>query len=334
MAASIAAINQCAKCEYAYGLYNTDMTTRRMSLKHIEAFRAVMQTGSMTEAARRLHTSQPQVSRLVSQLEAIVGFALFDRIGTRLLPSIDGKRFFQDVEKAFAGLQGLESAASNIRTFGGDRLAVAAMPRIAGGIVSKAVARFKRDNPDTLVTIHSGAASTVNTWISSGLCELGLAVLYDEDPPGIDVVVLLSMDCVCILPKQHRLAQKKQIHAVDLDGEDFVSFPLGSGPRERIDRILVASGIKPKTALESDLGASVCSLVADGMGVSVINPLAALEEQRYLDIEVRPFKPAVTVRLGIMQAPGAPHSRLMAAFTEHVREVLDSELAHIAPYRR
>ncbi len=305
-----------------------------MSLKHIEAFRAVMQTGSMTETARRLHTSQPQVSRLVAQLEAIVGFALFDRIGTRLLPSIDGKRFFQDVEKAFAGIQGLEAAASNIRTFGGDRLAVAAMPRIAGGIVSKAVARFKRDFPETLVTIHSGAASTVNTWIGSGLCELGLAILYDGDPPGIDVSVLLSMDCVCILPKQHRLAQKAQIHATDLDGEAFVSFPLGSGPRERIDRILVAEGIRPRTALESDLGASVCSLVAAGMGVSVINPLAALEEQRYLDIEVRPFKPAVTVRLGLMQAPGAPHSRLKAAFTEHVREVMDTELAHIAPYRR
>lgn len=310
------------------------MTVRRMSFKHIEAFRAVMQTGSMTEAARRLHTSQPQVSRLVSQLEAIVGFSLFDRVGTRLLPSIDGKRFFQDVEKAFAGLQGLEASASNIRTFGGDRLAVAAMPRIAGGVMSQAVARFKRDFPETLVTIHSGAAATVNTWVSSGLCELGLAIFYDDDPPGVDVTVLLKMDCVCVLPKNHRLARKKQIHASDLDGESFVSFPLGSGPRERIDRILVAEGIKPRTALESDLGASVCSLVAAGIGVSVINPLAALEEQRNLAIEVRPFRPAITVRLGIMQAPGAPDSRLREAFSKQVRDVIATELDHIVPYRR
>eukprot|EP01032_Pedospumella_encystans_P034387 gene34387-38872_t len=172
------------------------MTTRRMTLKHIEAFRIVMQTGSMTEAARRLHTSQPQVSRLVSQLEAIVGFLLFERRGTRLLPSLDGKRFFQDVEKAFVGLEGLEGAASNIRSFGGDRLAVAAMPRIAGGLLSKAVAQFKAEHPETLLTIHSGAAATVNTWVSSGLCELGLAILYGDDVPGMQVQTLLTMDCV------------------------------------------------------------------------------------------------------------------------------------------
>ena len=305
-----------------------------MSLKHIEAFRVVMQTGSMTEAALRLHTSQPQVSRLISQLEAIVGFALFQRNGTRLLPSIDGKRFFQDVEKAFAGLHGLEAAASNIRTFGGDRLAVAAMPRIAGGVLSKAVVQFKRDYPDALLTIHSGAAATVNTWVSSGLCELGLAILYDGDPPGTNVITLMNMDCVCVLPAHHPLSKKKQIKAADLEGEAFVSFPLGSGPRERIDRVLIAEGIKTRTVLESDLGASVCSLVDAGMGISVINPLAALEEQRNLDLQVRPFRPAITVRLAILLPPDAPHSRLVAAFANHVRGVIDSALEHVRPYRR
>lgn len=305
-----------------------------MSLKHIEAFRAVMKTGSMTEAARRLHTSQPQVSRLVAQLEAIVGFALFARSGTRLLPSLDGKRFFQDVEKAFAGLQGLEAAASNIRSFGGDRLAVAAMPRIAGGLLSKAVAQFTRDHPETLVTIHSGAAATVNTWVSAGLCELGLAILYGDDAPGMQVDTLMHMDCACVLPRNHRLAGRKQVKASDLEGEPFVAFPLGSGPRERIDQVLVGAGARPRTVLESDLGASVCSLVAAGLGVSVINPLAALEEQRNLDIEVRPFRPAITVRLAILLPPDAPHSRLVATFRERVCQVIESELGHIRPYRR
>lgn len=304
-----------------------------MTLKHIEAFRVVMQTGSMTEASRRLHTSQPQVSRLVSQLESITGFPLFERNGTRLVSSLDGKRFFQEVEKTFAGLQSLESAASNIRTFGGDRLAVAAMARIAGGILSDAVARFKRAHPETLVTIHSGAAATIDTWVTSGLCDLGLAILYGDDPPGMQVESLLSMDCVALLPRHHPLARAKFVHASELDGEAFISFPLGSGPRERVDRVLAAAGVRTRTVLESDLGASVCSLVAAGLGVSVINPLAALEEQRNFDFEVRPFKPAITVRLAILLAPDAPGSRLVSTFKDAVRGVIDSELDHIRPYR-
>ena len=88
-----------------------------MSLRHIEAFRAVMVSGSMTEAARRMHTSQPQVSRLIGQLEKIAQFALFSRKGSRLTPTLDGTRFYKEVEKTFVGLAGLESAAAGIRVF-------------------------------------------------------------------------------------------------------------------------------------------------------------------------------------------------------------------------
>ncbi|MOA06864.1 HTH-type transcriptional regulator CysL [compost metagenome] len=263
-----------------------------------------------------------------------MGFALFERFGTRLQPSIDGKRFFQDVEKAFAGLQGLEVSAANIRSFGGDRLAVAAMPRIAGGMLSRAVAQFKGDYPEALITIHSGAAATINTWVSSGLCELGLAILYGDDPPGMDVATLLTMDCACVLPRKHRLSGRAQIEASDLDAEPFVSFPLGSSPRERIDRMLQAQGVKPRTVLESDLGASVCSLVAAGLGVSVINPLAALEEQRNLDLVVLPLRPAISVRLAILLPPDGQRSRLVAAFTDQVKRVIDTDLQHILPFRR
>lgn len=293
-----------------------------MTFKHIEAFRIVMQTGSMTEASRRLHTSQPQISRLVSQLEEIVGFRLFERRGTRLEPLIDGKQFFQEVEKSFVGLVGLEVAASNIKTFSGDRLAVAAMPRIAGGLLTQAVSHFKRLHPATLVTIHSGAASTVNTWVSAGVCDVGLAVLYGDDVPGMRVETLLDMDCVAVLPKGHRLAAEPTILARDLDGEDFVSFPMGSSARERMDRVFAGSNARPRTVLESDLGASVCALVGAGFGIAVINPLAALEEREAQHLVVRPFVPRIAIRLALLLAPDAPQSRLVGAFTDSVREVI------------
>lgn len=296
-----------------------------MTLRQIEAFRIVMQTGSMTEAARRLHTSQPQVSRVIAQLEAVVGFALFERHGTRLSPSQDGKRFLQDVDKVFVGLEVLEAAALNIRSFGGERLAVAAMPRLAGGMVTQAVIDLKREHPETLVTIHSGAAGTVNTWVGSGLCDLGLAVLYGGDPPGLRVETLVQTDCVVVLPRGHRLARRRQVLAADLEGEDFISFPLGSAPRERIDQALAAAGARPRTVLESDLGSSVCALVAAGLGVGVINPLAAFQEQRAGELVVRPFRPALAIRLALLLPPDAPDSRLVADFVRRVRRVAQAE---------
>jgi DNA-binding transcriptional LysR family regulator len=72
-----------------------------MNLKHIEAFRAVMLAGSMTAAAKELFTSQPNISRLITQLERETGLLLFQRSGVRLIPTSEGNAFFREVERAY-----------------------------------------------------------------------------------------------------------------------------------------------------------------------------------------------------------------------------------------
>src|ERR1700753_2089584 len=99
-----------------------------MNLKHIEAFRAVMVSGSMTAAAKALFTSQPNVSRLISQLERDTDLQLFQRIGVRLIPTSEGTAFFREVERAFVGLQGLANAAAQIRNLGSGRLRLGGLP--------------------------------------------------------------------------------------------------------------------------------------------------------------------------------------------------------------
>src|SRR5471032_1331068 len=99
-----------------------------MNLKHIEAFRAVMLAGSMTAAAKELFTSQPNISRLITQLERETGLLLFQRSGVRLIPTSEGNAFFREVERAYVGLQGLTNAAAQIKNLGTGRLRIAAMP--------------------------------------------------------------------------------------------------------------------------------------------------------------------------------------------------------------
>ena len=175
--------------------------TNRMALRHIEAFNSVIRMGTMTGAAVALHTSQPQISRLIGQLEAIVQFKLFERNGSRLKPTLEGLRFHNEVRKTFDGLTTLEAAATNIRAFGTQRLSVAAMPRLAGGPMARAVASFKLAHPRVLVAIHSGDAQAVHRWVHSGFCDAGLAMLYDEeaDAQDLQVEVLHRANFVVVL---------------------------------------------------------------------------------------------------------------------------------------
>ncbi|RZI79903.1 MAG: LysR family transcriptional regulator, partial [Pseudomonas sp.] len=97
-----------------------------MNFKQIETFRAVMVSGSMTAAAQALHTSQPNVSRLIAQLERANGFKLFERVGARLVPTDEGAQFFADVERAFIGLHSLENSAQHLKRGGTGRLRIGA----------------------------------------------------------------------------------------------------------------------------------------------------------------------------------------------------------------
>lgn len=104
-----------------------------MKFKQIEAFRTVVQTGSMTTAAEALHTSQPNISRLIAQLEDAADFSLFMRVSGRLQLTDEGAgaELFRDVERAFIGLRSLQDSADQIRRSGTGRLRVGAAPSIA-----------------------------------------------------------------------------------------------------------------------------------------------------------------------------------------------------------
>jgi DNA-binding transcriptional LysR family regulator len=282
-------------------------------------------TGSMTEAARRLHTSQPQISRLISQLEEITGFALFQRNGSRLARTLDGDRFFRDVEQTFAGLAALETAAARIRAFSASRLSVAAGPRLAGGLLARSVARFKREHPEVMVSIHAGDVASVHSWVSSGLCDVGLAMLY-ADTSGVRVQPIATIECVAILPPSHPLTAREQLGPADFDGERFVSPPSGNPLRSRLDEIFAAAGTAPITVAEASLGASVCALVGAGIGVSLINSLAAAEEKAGVGLETRPFRPRIPLDVVLMYPEGQTQNRLVGAFSACAEAMIREEI--------
>ncbi|MEE7441799.1 transcriptional regulator [Methylobacterium oryzae] len=304
------------------------MAERRMTFRHIEAFRAVVATGSMTEASRRLHTSQPQVSRLIAQLEVITGLPLFDRSGSRVVPSLDGTRFHAEVERAFVGLTSLESAAARIRAFGAERLRVAAMPRLAGGLLARAVVRFRASHPDVIVAIHSGDDETVNHWLATGSCDAALTMLYG-DAPEARAEHVETRACVAVLPRDHALAARESLAPVDFQGVPFVAASLGSALRDRTEAVFEAAGIGLTITAEAGLGASICTLVSAGLGVSVMNPLAAHEEAKVSPIAIRPFAPALPVHFALLFPPDHARGRLMRAFGACARTVLLEELAQL-----
>lgn len=295
-----------------------------MKLNQIEAFRAVMLYGSMTAAARDLRISQPNVSRLVAQLEKSTAFRLFERIGGRLVPTDEGIALFHEVQRSFVDMQSLAVSASSIRSFGSGRLRIAAIPTFALGFLPRAIKRFNARHRDVALSIHTGSSSTVAHWTASQFCDLGIA-MHGQDTSGCEAELLYEVEGVCILPGGHRLASREVILPGDLQSEEFIALTHETGTRSALDTVFAEADVRPNTTLETPYGSIICSLVAQGLGVSVVNPLVA-RGFAHTGIVARRFKPAVLYAADILFPRHPPKSALARSFVETMRvELLSQE---------
>jgi DNA-binding transcriptional LysR family regulator len=300
---------------------HTELIWPAMNFKQVEAFRAVMLSGSMTAAAESLHTSQPNISRLIAQLERISGFKLFERVGGRLLPTDEGAALFADVERAFTGLQSIEQSAQNIRRGGTGRLRIAAVPSLSLTVLPRVIQRFRQENPDVAISIHTSDSPMVAHWAASQFCDLGLASYVAEDMPGVKTQVICDVPGVCVFPKGHRLGGLTSVGPEDLKGEEFISLSQSDGTRSRVDRVFPDDKGHRKLNLETPYAATVCSLVALGLGVSIVSPMVALE-YLHTGIETRPFQPRIRFSTYLLLPADRPQSVLSQRFGLLIHEML------------
>ena len=287
-----------------------------------------MLAGSMTAAARDLHTSQPNVSRLISQLERATSLQLFERRAGRVVPTDDGTVFFHEVQRAFVGLQSLAEAAESIRHFGSGRLRIAVMANLATGFLPRVVKRFKERHPQVSLSIHTAASPTVAQWTASQFCDIGI-VMSGRDAQGTRVEPLYEIEGVCALPPGHRLRARRTIRPADLRDEPFISFAEEAVTRSKVDKVFADAKIRRAISIETPHGSVICSLVALGLGVSIVNPLVA-RDILHAGVIVRPFKPAVPYSAVLLYPRHRPRSPIAARFVEAMREQLAEELAGLA----
>ncbi len=283
-----------------------------MKFKQIETFRVVMLTRSMTLAAKELHTTQPNISRFIAQLESETGLRLFDRKAGRLNPTAEGEAFYQEVQRSFLGMDALEDSVRLIRRLGTGTLRVGAVPSIAMSVMPKVIQAFRERYPDTPVSIHTNDSPTVAKWTATRYCDLGL-VSYLVDTAGVESRLWAEEGGVAIVPVGHRLAKKRSVSPGDFDDEPFISLTQGDGTRAAVDAAF--SPDKRKLILDTPYAPTICRMVEMGLGVSVVNPLV-VRNMSLPGIKALPFKPTVQFARYVVVAQQHTESAQMTAFLE------------------
>jgi DNA-binding transcriptional LysR family regulator len=289
---------------------------RPVNLRQIEAFKAIVENGTVSRAADVLGVSQPAVSKLLLHLEQETGLQLFERVKGRLAPTPQGMRLYEEIDRIFIGIRQIENAVDTIRREDQGHLVVGVMPALAGNFIRHVTTGFLRRCPDVYVSIHVRSSQFIADWLTNRQLDVGL-VSPSIDNPYIDTEPLMEHPLVCIMPLDHPLAQKNFIAPNDLDGEPFISFAPESYTGRRIAAIFKAYKVRANVVLDATVAPAVCEFVAAGLGISLVHPL-------FVDgstdrVAVRRLEPAIPSNFLMCRAREARNLRLVNIFAEETR---------------
>jgi DNA-binding transcriptional LysR family regulator len=295
----------------------------RLNLRQIEAFRAVFMTGSMTAAGDLMAISQPAVSRLIRDLEAMIGLRLFNRRGTTISPTADAAVLFKEVERSFHGLDRVARAAEELsRTRRGSLRITTTLP-VSMFLLPTAVSAFKRRWPAVGLTIHIASSSEVLDLVEMQYYDLGIGLSAAAADPAIDIEPLVSVDAVCVMPKAHPFASKAVIHAEDLAGQPMLAMSGNNLVQPRINRVLEQAGVAPDWVLETSFAVTLCTYVANGVGLAIVDPYTARTFEP-LGVVVRRFEPSIPYDFSFSFSVHRARTDLAEAFTALLREDVGS----------
>jgi DNA-binding transcriptional LysR family regulator len=138
-----------------------------ISHRHIEVFRAVMTAGGVTGAAALLHTSQPTISRELARLEQLLGYALFERQRGRLKATARALALFDEVQRAYEGLERVIARAGALGRAEGERLAVLSLPALDQTLLPAASRAFMAAHPGASLSITPQESPLLEEWMSA-----------------------------------------------------------------------------------------------------------------------------------------------------------------------
>lgn len=293
---------------------------RPLNLRQIEAFKALIETGTVSAAADLIGLSQPAVSKLIANLELDAGMPLFDRVKGRLAPTAQSMRLYDEVGRIFAGVRQVQNALDAIRREEQGRLAIGVMPALNGNFIQRATSRFLESAPGVFCSIQTLSSQWIVDLLVARKIDVGLVDGGIENP-YVTHEPLMAHPLVCAMPKGHHLESRALIRLQDLDGEPFVALDSDTNLGHRVNEMLEAEGVRPHIGLVANATQTICEFVAAGRGIALIHPLmlSGLEDR----VSARRFEPEIIYNFQLCRSADSRNTKLVDVFVRELREIAD-----------
>jgi DNA-binding transcriptional LysR family regulator len=291
-----------------------------MEFRHLRFFIGVAEELSFTRAATRLRVAQPHLSREIRRLERELGTPLFARDRRQVTLTAAGSAFLEQARRVLAVTEEAVRTAQRANRGESGRVRIGFSSSAAFGFLPDAIRRFRLERPEVELVLTEFNSDEQPDLLRSFALDASLLYPPHRTEQGLETESILIDPLVAVLPEGHRLAGQRQVALKALASEPWIFFRRAIASRlyDVILRACGDAGFAPRVVQEARKLSTIASLVASGLGVSLVP--VTLTRLRLPRLVCRPLAaPVPLMPLAIMWRRNDPNP-VLRPFLEAVRK--------------
>jgi DNA-binding transcriptional LysR family regulator len=284
------------------------------TLRALECLVAVLDAGSITEAAARLHLSQPALSHQIGALERELGTPVLERLPRGVRPTATGRAVLADARAALAAAERVVRAGRAVADGGEGTLRIACAESMTAGLLAPVLRKWHRHRPGVLMTLtETTSADALVAALDAGEADVavgprpshwtGPAELVGRE----EIVVALAVD--------HPLTTRAAVPMADLAGVPVVHYHPDNGLGAWLDEQAAQRATVLGAVMRTKQASTAAQLAAAGLGVALV-PTTALT--RTFAGALRRLKPAL--HRDVVTFTATPSDSLVRRFSSDVTQ--------------
>jgi len=249
-----------------------------MELRHLRYFVAIGEGENYRRAAQRLNIAQTALSTQIQDLEAELGFKLFDRLPRGVKLSVAGRLFLEDARRILQQVSEAAARAARVARGQSGTLRVGFTENASWrGVVPESLRRFRERQPDAELQLTPATSLEQFEGLRSGRLDAGFVFNMSKTDSELDHIPVALQHVELAVPKGHPLMKIKKLRLRDLSEASFVWFLRREAPAfyDKLMHECFRGGLKSPRIVQEGLNEStILSLVSHGMGVGWVNGTA------------------------------------------------------------
>jgi DNA-binding transcriptional LysR family regulator len=261
-----------------------------MDINTLQAFTAVADHSSFSEAAAHLHLTQPAISKRIRALEIELGERLFDRIARRVQLTEAGYALLPSARRILLELSESRRLLANLSGRTAGTLSIGTSHHIGLHRLPDLLRRYTRSFPEVDLDLRFLDSEEGCDLVEHGELELALVTLPERTPPALLATPVWDDPLTVVVAPDHPLAAQHSQDVAALAGFPAILPAVGTVTRRVIERAMSARGLRPSVRMETNYLETIRSMVSIGLGWSAL-PCTMLDDSvRALEVAELPLQ--------------------------------------------